>query len=70
MVNSRLHIICGNCGADKEDLYYVRGEICQDSGDQSAICCKNCGTRHSIFDNLAIEIKPKGENNETINKRN
>ena len=58
MVNSKLHIICGNCGQDltKDDMAhweYIPKETCDDGEvlypSNVFIVCKNCSTLHSLI---------------------
>jgi uncharacterized Zn finger protein len=60
MAKDRLHIICGTCGAGKEDLSF---EIVRDGVDLSDeekyrfedavyIWCSNCGTLHDLSNHV------------------
>jgi uncharacterized Zn finger protein len=56
MVMAKLHIICGNCGADKNDLTYtidpfgeeIIGEKIIRYKPSVHITCENCGTLHFL----------------------
>lgn len=54
MVNARLHIICGNCGAKDMFEHQIRIEQNDESEDVNAtrqvvyIACNNCNTVHDL----------------------
>lgn len=62
MVHARLHIICGNCGSNKDLSYKIDLTALDDgSTDKNGksifkpdcyIYCKNCSTVHSIDSEL------------------
>lgn len=51
MVNAKLHLICGNCGCNDEWEYEIDNEGKDIDGvlyPEVRLCCKNCGTIHSL----------------------
>ena len=67
MVHSRLHVICGNCGAlastlhNNDNFSYVIDMKGQDFGDHFKpsvrIQCDNCWTIHSLEETVQERIK-------------
>jgi hypothetical protein len=57
MVMAKLHIICGNCGAnDWFKWKYHAADIDSDEGVD--LLCENCSTIHQLSDNATPPIPP------------
>ncbi|HET8688490.1 MAG TPA: hypothetical protein VFM18_17905 [Methanosarcina sp.] len=56
MAHSRLHIICGNCGSNKDFEFEIdpNGHDYGEGGFRPAvfISCMNCGTLHDLSDHV------------------
>lgn len=53
MVNSRLHIICGNCGCPDEFTFEIDEDGHDCGGEYKPavfITCHNCGSLHDLSD--------------------
>lgn len=51
MVNARLHIICGNCGENKDLSYSIFKDSTEDEEKPITDCviaCDNCSTLHYL----------------------
>lgn len=66
MVHSRLHVICGNCGALNDAKFHIDPEGHDiSSGDESKfeptvfITCNNCDTLHDLSDFIKNEATEK-----------
>lgn len=61
MVMARIHIICGNCGADSKQMKLrierdVRGGKEDDEfSDEAIIICENCSTLHFLKATMPME---------------
>ena len=63
MAHARLHMICGNCGANDMFEYEIGVDIDDDTDEEKLtvyIICNNCNTLHSLDDN-AKKIKENGK---------
>lgn len=49
-----LHIICGNCGSNKDFTHSIEKED-EDGKDLVYISCKNCSTLHDLSDNSTLK---------------
>lgn len=61
MANSRLHIICGNCGCNDEFKFKIEPEGHDISSDKPEfepavfIVCQNCATLHDLSDFIPMK---------------
>ncbi len=58
MAHARLHIICGNCGANDMFKYEITTQLNDETDEEYQmvyISCKNCGTLHDLDDNAEKE---------------
>lgn len=61
MVHSRLHVICGNCGALNDAKFHIDPEGHDISDDEPKfepavfIVCNNCATLHDLSDFIEYE---------------
>ena len=54
MAHAKLHIICGNCGANDMLNYEISTVLNDDTNEEYQVVyihCKNCGTLHDLQDN-------------------
>lgn len=54
MANARLHVICGNCGANDMFEYHISTEINDETEEEYQVVylsCGNCHTLHDLEDN-------------------
>lgn len=65
MVHSKLHVICGNCGALNDAQFHIDPEGHDVSDDKEKfepavfIVCKNCTTLHDLSDFIEQEAESK-----------
>lgn len=57
MANTKLHIICGNCGCNNEFTYQIMDDedLNADPFQRVIIICNNCHTIHDVLDNAKPE---------------
>jgi RNase P subunit RPR2 len=58
MAHAKLHIICGNCGANDMLKYKISTDINDDTNEEYqrvTIACDNCNTLHDLEDNAEKE---------------
>ena len=63
MAHARLHIICGNCGANDDFEHKIKQERDDELEDSEAtrpvvyIGCNNCGTLHALEDYSTLKSR-------------
>jgi RNase P subunit RPR2 len=58
MAHARLHIICGNCGADDMFKYKICTQLNDETDEEYEmvyISCRNCEILHNLEDNAEKE---------------